>query len=428
MSSMKPPDDYKGRPHASDIRCHDKFVEEASSSTYQAFGGDIQPEPLSNNNHEAIDRLQYQQGQVVSHHHPHHPQYQFQQQLQQQQQQQHHHTSPLAKANLGQQQNPAAPAGGHSSAHKIVSPNSTTTKSAATATTAARRYSRFECTDELERRVSSGSTGGGATSVSGSIGNIFGRSGEYQSAVSGSGGDVGQQHQQQQQQQYGTGRSYAEARFKRGSVYGDTSNKYSTIGGSSSSGISGSYASGLDGSQRGTVNGYEVTSSKHSDGDGPKRAQQAQHTDGNTAPASSSSATGSYSTTSCTSTPLRQRLPSQAGLSDLSSANPGIFVGGIGGSNIYCNNIQTPSTFNSSNLGVNYSSVAGPTTQQVLWVVVVQPEAEIVALLVLQQQEQQQQEHRLVPHRPQHHQQVEEAAASPVFPDARAVLRMCFRK
>lgn len=108
------------------------------------------------------------------------------------------------------------------------------------------------------------------------------------------------------------------------------------------------------------MNGYEVTSSKHSDGDGPKRAQQAQHTDGNTAPASSSSATGSYSTTSCTSTPLRQRLPSQAGLSDLSSANPGIFVGGIGGSNIYCNNIQTPSTFNSSNLGVNYSSVAGP--------------------------------------------------------------------
>lgn len=118
----------------------------------------------------------------------------------------------------------------------------------------------------------------------------------------------------------------------------------------------------------GTVNGFDTA--KHCDGESgtttaaASRGAQQAYSDGNTATgisaAAGSSTTGgkatgsSYSTTS---SPLRQRLPSQAGLTDLSSANPGIFVGGIGGSNIYSNNIQTPSTFSSSNLGVNYPSV-----------------------------------------------------------------------
>ncbi|XP_059224553.1 uncharacterized transmembrane protein DDB_G0289901-like [Stomoxys calcitrans] len=342
---------------------HEQVEEEASSSTYQAFGVDIQPEPLhSSSNHETLDSLQQptqQQQQQPSHRLLSH---------------QHHHTSPLAQTSggsaLGQQQQQQQKHLGN----KIVASNSSTKAAITATTTATRRYSRFDCPDELERRVStsgaSGSVGssvvggGGGGGGGGGIGVISSRSSTasaeqfqslYSSSGAGSGGDV---VQQQAPQQYGS-RSFGEARFKRGSIYGDSSNKFSSIGGSSSSssgagvGHSGSYTSGLDGSRTGTVNGYDTT--RHCDGgEGTTtttRSQQA-YTDGNT-----TTSTGSYSTTSCTSTPLRQRLPSQAGLNDLSAANPGIFVGGIGGSNIYCNNIQTPSTFNSSNLGVNYSGV-----------------------------------------------------------------------
>lgn len=187
-----------------------------ATSTYRAYGGDIQPYPEPNN--VAIENHQQQQKQF--HHQQSHldkslrsnsNNFSLQLQLQQTQGQQ----KPLATPHLDSLKNT-----------DFLTSN---TKASITATTAARRYSRFENTEALERRVSSASSGSG------------GGGGGSRSLAASALADIitadvaGSPQQQQQQHTFGS-RTYADGRIKRASIYGsDISGKLTAIGGAGSS-------------------------------------------------------------------------------------------------------------------------------------------------------------------------------------------------
>lgn len=191
---------------------HEQVVE-ASSSTYQAYGGDIQPYPEPNN-------------VAIENHHQHFETKSFSSSSSS--------SNPFQNPPQGSQQRPST----ITTLDSLKNTDFLTSypKTTITATTAARRYSRFETTEGLERRVS---TVGSSSSSGGGGGGGGGRT-----ASSNLVGDVrGTEIDVHHLQNIGA-RSYAETRAKRGSIYGGG------VGGASGGGLtnrhSGSFTGGFE--------------------------------------------------------------------------------------------------------------------------------------------------------------------------------------
>lgn len=188
-----------------------------ATSTYRAFGGDIQPYPEPNN--VAIENHLQQQRQL--------------------QQKQSHFDKSLRSNNCNnpslqkshqtqtqglQQKSSTTP---QTDSSKNTDFSNTQTKATITATTATRRYSRFENTEALERRVStasSGSGGGGGGSRSLAATTLA-------EIITADAGGATAAQLQQQQHTFGS-RTYADGRIKRASIYGTDAGKLKAGGGS----------------------------------------------------------------------------------------------------------------------------------------------------------------------------------------------------
>lgn len=186
-----------------------------ATSTYRAFGGDIQPYPEPNN--VAIENHLQQQHQL--------------------QQKQSHFDKSLRSNNCNnpslqkshqtqglQQKSSTTP---QTDSSKNTDFSNTQTKATITATTATRRYSRFENTEALERRVStasSGSGGGGGGSRSLAATTLA-------EIITADAGGATAAQLQQQQHTFGS-RTYADGRIKRASIYGTDAGKLKAGGGS----------------------------------------------------------------------------------------------------------------------------------------------------------------------------------------------------
>lgn len=198
-----------------------------ATSTYQAYGGgELQPYPEPNNvaieNHHQQQHSSQQQ-QKLSHQQQSH----FDKSLRS-----NSNNPPLQQQSTkGQKSSATVP---HLDSLKNTDFLTSDTKTSITATTAARRYSRFENPEALERRVSTASSGSGSGGVGGGSRSLA-ASALADIITADVGGASTQRQQQLQQQQHTFGsRTYGDGRVKRASIYGtDISGKLTA----SSSGI-----------------------------------------------------------------------------------------------------------------------------------------------------------------------------------------------